>query len=609
MQVKIILMVFVAGSLQEGTFKCERETTIYQSAFLNSYYDRTPKTKCTFEGLQSVNEVTALPTNSLTSRQSINTIIFLNSSLSKLPDKAFATFSLVRKIDASRLVLDEISPTAFFGLKMLDFLDLSSNQVKVLTARTFATMQIKLLDLSMNYIEAIDDTAFLNAEIEKLILSFNKLKTIKFLNSFNFFNLVEMNNNLIETFSNIEVKKDGWTDRNRGIFGETPEYPKLYMQNNKLTKVECVSSVRINTIDLENNPYLSELRLNNCPVEQVDVTGCELLNKVVLNNELLGFTAKNLRTIDIDVDDAQSLVSLSLSNSTLSPALFDKITRMENLTMLDLSYNNIGPLNVSTFAKLKSLQFLLLKATNISNIQFGTFSHQHAVKIFDISDNHLKLFDMNMIFSMSSLLSLDLSGNDLTLLENVESAHFTFTLLQKIDLSHNKWPCSYLMRLMKIFRIYKVAMTRSNIEENETNIHGVGCIHVDGDDENFIEPLSPDSSNVTDIRAKMNDMINEMSKNAQFRSNVDSRLKQLENRLDNQASASATFAASRSDSTQKIEVKNSAVVEIALGLVFLCCAAYVAINVVSYLRINFLGKPKKMRAMSENTLSMTVDDY
>ena len=176
---------------------------------------------------------------------------------------------------------------------------------------------------------------------------------------------------------------------------------------------------------------------------------------MTMNDNLKSLTAKNTKIASINFDTIKSLTTLSLENSSLSPAILEQVLNLENITYLDLSHNNIGPLNISTFSKLKSLQFMFLKATNISGIQFGTFSHQHQLKQFDISDNHLEFFDMNMIFSMSSLLVFDISGNDLEMLKNVETAHFMFTLLTKIDLSGNKWPCSYLMKLVKIFRTYR----------------------------------------------------------------------------------------------------------------------------------------------------------
>ena len=608
-KISFVLTLFIVGSLQqEATFKCEQEDSYRLFGIghvpMSSYYDGI-KYRCSFENVKSSEDIMKAQKKSSTLTTRVTTIIFLNSSLSQLPDKMFATYPNVKTLDASRLVLSEISPSAFFDIKFWYSMDLSSNNIKTLAARTFATMQIKSLDLSQNLLETIDDKAFLNADIEKINLSFNKLKSSLFLNSFSYFNLVQLTNNLLENFNGIEVKKDGWSNR-RGIFTTEQEYPKFYLQENKLKKIDCSSNIKITSLGVENNSLLTEINLNECLIDELDVSNCANLKKLSFNDNLLGFTAKNVKLSDADLLTAKSLTSLSLANSSLSQTQFDEIMKMENLTFLDLSYNNIGSLNVSTFAKLKALEFLLLKATNVSNIQFGTFSHQHSVKQFDISDNNLGFFDMNMIFSMTSLLTLDISGNKLTSLKNFESAHFTFTLLQKIDLSNNNWPCNYLLRLIKVFRVYKVTLSTSNIEETSNSIHGIGCIS-DDIDVNLIEPLSPDSLNVTDIRDKMNELIDEVSKNTQFRTNIELRLQRVESKVDNQNQVNS--AAFRSEKLQNIEVKNSTLLESALVIVCICFTLFMALKISVYIRDNFLRRSRPMRMDSERTLAMTVDDF
>lgn len=213
-----------------------------------------------------------------------------------------------------------------------------------------------------------------------------------------------------------------------------------------------------------------------------------------------------------------------------------------------------------------------------------------------------------MIFSMSSLLELDLSGNDLEVLENVDNAHYMFTLLTKIDLSANNWSCKYLMRLVKVFKVYKVALVRSNLEEFGTNLHGIRCNHVDGEDD-VISPLSAENANSSDVRHKMNEMIEEMGKNAQFRVNIESRMRTLETRIDNQISSAAASAALHMEKSTsgEIEVKNSFLLEAVLVIVCICFTVFMSIKTFIYVKRNFLSRPKPMRSTSEHTLAMNVD--
>lgn len=607
LRILILVSVLTVETIQQkAVWKCETS-----AAFDRPFY--TPDTfvsfggfgsKCTFENVKSLDDLTQL--NSLTSRgkQQVGAILFINSSLSKLPDKMFEGFIGIKTLDASRMAIGEIATRAFFDVKSWSSIDLSNNQIRRLDERTFATLQITNLDLSMNLIETIDEKAFTSASVNKLNLSFNKLKSMGFVSSFTFFDAMILNDNLIESFK-IEVDEEKWKSRSRFTLFEKPDF---FLQNNKFQIFSCTSNIAIEQITLENNPALTEIALNRCDVDKLTVSKCAKLKKISCNDNLLTLDASNLMMNEIDLSTATSLRTLLMKNSSLNRPVIESILKMENLTFLDLSYNNIGPLNTSTFAKLKSLQFLSLKATNISNIKFGTFSHQHKMNIFDLSDNHLGFFDMNMIFSMVSLLSLDVSGNDLTMIENINSAHNIFAMLQKIDLSDNKFPCSYLMKLINIFRVYKVALATSKVEESGTNVHGNACIHVEGDDD-VIQPLSQDNSNITEVREKLNELIAESGKNSQFKINVEARLNRLETKIDNQITSSALSASLTSDKSQHIEVRNSGLLETALIVVCICCVAFVVMKSFIVVKNNFLGRPQRMQASSERHLAMSVDDF
>lgn len=165
------------------------------------------------------------------------------------------------------------------------------------------------------------------------------------------------------------------------------------------------------------------------------------------------------------------------------------------------------------------------------------------------------------------------------------------------------------MRLIKIFRVYKVVLTRSNLEEKATNIHGISCVHVQGDDD-VIEPLSADSANITDLRDKLNELIEEVGKNSQYRTNFDARLRQMESKVDSQMVSFATSGALHSDKSQNIEVRNSSLLEFVLFIVCICFVIFCVMKAFVYVKTNFLGQPRAMRGMSsERHLAMSVDDF
>lgn len=583
---------------QDPSANCVQDTSPVLGFFYPNQY-RTSRLKCTFSNIATVDQM-----NKALVAKSVNTvnvvaIAFNQSNLASLPERLFSTYANLRSIDGSNLRLTDISSNVFSGTKTLESLTLSFNNLTALSSKVFGTMKLKLLDLSYNLINSIDENAFLGSEIDKIDLSFNKLKTTKFINGFKLFNYMQLNDNEIEKFDSIEIVNGGW-----GVQREIyilPQNPSINVQNNKIRTFECSSTIKFTLIDLTNNRQLSDVKLNNCEITRLDVSECGSLKSIKLTDNLSGFTAKNVKFEQIDFSEKTSLESLTLVNNSLSADVIASISKLENLTYLELNYNYVGPLNISTFAKLKKLQTLKLKATKISNINFGTFSHQNNIREFDISDNDLGSFDMNMIYTMNSLVYLDISGNSLTELANLDTAHLTFSILEKIDLTNNKWSCVYLMRLIKIMKTYRVVLVHSSIEEHQSNINGVYCVHVEGEDD--IAPLTPENSNFTEFREKLNEVIGGLAK-------VRDSVATLEKRVESQANATPQRSSLTSEKvlSGEFEVKNSPLLDFTLLIACACFSIFISLQIYAVFKRNFLSRPRPMRGISEHTLSMN-DDY
>ncbi|XP_070498586.1 toll-like receptor 7 [Chironomus tepperi] len=609
LKVLILLTFMISASVQEeASVSCVRDTRLFFGS--DRLYSNSMRYKCTFTNVNSLDDMkTAIAAQSINAMNIIS-ISFNQSNLSEFPDRAFRDYSSLKSLDGSNLRLSTMTSSSLVNFVGMDLINLSFNQIQSLTTKVFANKKIKLLDLSNNIIDSVDESAFTGCEIDRINLSFNKIKDVAFVSFFKFFNNLQMNNNEVERFDQVKLTTSSWSGARDGFL--IPQFPTINLVSNKLTKFECRSTFKFVLIELKSNENLKELDLGECMINHLDVSDCDNLKTVKLTDNLVGFTAQNVKFDSLDLSTANSLSSLKLINNSLNTAMIDAIMKLENLTTLDISRNSIGPLNISTFAKLKNLSTLGLKSTNISNIQFGTFSHQTNVRVLDISDNNLGSFDMQMIFSMNSLTYLDVSGNELIELSNIDAAHNTFALLEKIDLTNNKWTCSYLIKLIKIMRAYRVTLIQSSIEEHRSNIHGIYCRHVDGDD-SIVEPLSPNQSNITDIRDKMNEIVGQLTKESQYRSNVEDRLTALEKRIDNQVSMIATNEALRavkSNETQNIQVRNGTLFEMTLIVVFCCFIVFMSMKIIVFVRTNILSKPRPMRmGLSENTLTMNVDDY
>lgn len=610
--IKLLVLVtfLISESVEEpASVSCQRELRVIFGS--ERYIPGGGRYKCTFSNVNSFDEMKAAISSSLdmSNADNIVSITFNQSNIAEFPDRMLSNFQNLRSLDGSNLRLGTISSSSFqLQVSALEFINLSFNLITSLSSKVFANRKLKYLDLSNNLIASIDESAFNGCEVEKINLASNKIKDLLFVNGFKFFNLLQMNNNEVEKFSDVKLTPENWSGSRDSFLGRV--FPTVNLESNKLKTFECKSTLKFVLIEIKNNPKLKNLDLGGCMINQLDVSDCGNLKDVKLSDNLVGFTAKNVKFDQIDLSRAGSLESLKLTNNSLKADAIQAIMKLENLTTLDISYNTIGPLNISTFSKLKKLSSLGLKATNISDIQFGTFSHQSGVRVLDISDNSLESFDMQMIFSMGSLTYLDLSGNELIELSNIEAAHNTFALLEKIDLTSNKWTCSYLLRLIKIMRAYRVTLIHSYVEEHKSNINGIYCRHIAGDD-NIIEPLSPDSSNITDVRNKMNEIVDQLTKESQYRQDMVERLSTLENRPNNQLTIAPSNDALRSNvgsEGKSIEVQNSTLFEMTLVVALCCFIVFISLKMIILVRTNFFGRPRPMRVgVSEHTLTINED--
>lgn len=602
----VILVTLFTPSFQQGpAFSCKTEVTI-ESIFSQARQKQT----CTISNINSYNDFLNIVDKGATGNYgNIATLRFTKSSLSLLPDKMFDLYTSIKNIDASNIMLNTISPTAFDTPKYWDTINLSNNNIMHLVARVFAGLNINSLDISYNVIETIDENSFVGSTIDTVDLSFNKIKSILFTNAMKYFTLMQLNDNKIEIIEETDMKLSHW--ESQSLFVGVPTYPTFNMANNRIKKFNCVSTVLL-SVNLEKNKLLTDVVLNQCRIDELIISDCPLLTNVALNDNLLSLTAQNNNFSDIDLSKASKLNSLTLDNCSLDSSKIQEIFKMENLTTLDLSRNYIGPLNISTFSKLKKLSVLKLAGCDISNgtfspISYGTFSHQSQVTHLDISDNRLGTFDMHTIFAMYNLLILDVAGNDLNELTNFETSHTTLLHLKAIDISNNRFPCKYLHRMMKLLTVFKIALLRSNNEENEANIHGVRCIDDNGNSIQ-IDSLTPDKSNTTEIKEKLNEVIGKFS---QFQSDVNNKINQMENRFNIYASSQTNMAALKSDqgNMPNLQVKNSAMLEFALFVVCICFIVFATMKMFVYVRRNFLNRPQPVRGISENTLNTHFDEY
>lgn len=568
----------------EPSCNCQRKTGSFKYISRGNYFTlEVHGQQCSYENVNSLEDIMTADASSTSYLRNLKIIAvaFSNSRVSQFSEKLFQREDVIRRLVASNIRVEEIGSNTFQAMFSWDTIDFSNNNIKKLDEGTFTNVDVTDLDLSNNQIKRIEVKAFMNATILSLNLSLNQLSSLEFLDSFRFFKTIHLNENLYETF-NLEMKKDFWNPYEKTLQtyyrGNEAQHQNFHLENNKFDKFNCRSNTKIESIILKNNPTLTDVALDQCEVDLIDISGCKKFKKFSFNDKLSVFTAKNVNLEQVNFSEIKSLKKIAISNSSVGQTTVNDVLKMENLNSLDLSYVKIGLVNTSTFAKLKSLEYFFLKATNISNISVTTFSHLRRLRELDISDNHLGVFDGDII-STTYIRSLDISGNDLTMIENLESGHSAnLRSLHNIDLSGNKWPCSYLMQLLKFLISNDITLTTSNLEEEGPNIRGVACFNVESKDD-LKEPMT--------------------------RSEITKKIKQLESK----ESATATLDDKSKHFLVTVQMNNSALLENSASLACLCCTVLITMKIYVFVRKHFLKRPKQMRATSERNLAMSFEDF
>ncbi|XP_051140097.1 receptor-like protein EIX2 [Andrographis paniculata] len=146
-------------------------------------------------------------------------------------------------------------------------------------------------------------------------------------------------------------------------------------------------------------------------------------------------------TVPPNLGNLTNLVQLDLSYNSLIVDSLDWLSELPSLSYLDLSGNNVSDANWPQ----RTLMLPSLKQLRLSNCQLSDDDRAYSLKEFsstslstvDLSYNFLTLATLNWLSNIPSLVSIDVSRNQL---DGVVPADFitNLTSLAKLDLSYNK---------------------------------------------------------------------------------------------------------------------------------------------------------------------------
>lgn len=339
------------------------------------------------------------------------------------------------------------SPTLHSNLRFryLKIFNASHNELGSLSSSNFeGQLNLQEIDFSYNYITIIHDDVFhQNAILSVINLSHNSLQTI----NYNIFSkLIELKYLDLSFNQIVTIDADS--------FENNIKLETLMLQMNPLVRIDChlfapLRRLMSFDVSLENMTELdlscseSILRYTSNDDNKFDMSFSIHSKVFILTDEHF----MRLRYLNIAGNQLDNVTDIL---NRLSPAL----------ESLNISNNHLGLINSNVFEKFVDLRSLSLSNTNLSFIDSNPFYNQTKLQVLDISTNKLVNADLTLIsktlkniiefniannqirnvteildlLSSSSLLSLDLSFNDLEGINDKTFQHFIN--LKSLNLCH-----------------------------------------------------------------------------------------------------------------------------------------------------------------------------
>lgn len=164
-------------------------------------------------------------------------------------------------------------------------------------------------------------------------------------------------------------------------------------------------------------PHLLSLNLarNQLDAAQINdktLRGLHALQRLSLQSNLLkGSVTPSLIT------GARGLISLDLSDNSLTMLTRHALASCPNLQELDLSHNQIDVIEDHAFANLTQLRRLKLSHNRVVAVSGWSLAHLGRLTHLAMADNALRAITADLLHQLPSLQSLDLAANDISLIQ------------------------------------------------------------------------------------------------------------------------------------------------------------------------------------------------
>ncbi|XP_051163645.1 toll-like receptor 6 [Leptopilina boulardi] len=348
--------------------------------------------------------------------------------------KALIRYRDLRNLTIINSFYHQLDKNAFKALTQIEMIDISLNQLKLISNETFCSLSnLVSLNISYNILQTIND-------------SFNEcsldIKTL------------DISNNYIKQLTPY-------------AFSKLKRLNVLDLSENEINTIvdKAFHGLRsLRTLDLSNN------RISTLPAQLFKEAVNSLKELKLRNNSIIHIEMELLSNMN-------QLVVLDLSNNLLTNQGLETeaFTGLIRLVLLDLSNNKISKLDPTLFRDLYTLQILNLRYNDIATISADTFSPMSNLHSLEISHNRLEYLDAH---SLSGLFALSLLNMDFNLLEDIHPEAFrNCSSIQDLHLSGNNFPVIPIalkdMRLLRTLDLGENCLQTLEKFEGMSNLYGL----------------------------------------------------------------------------------------------------------------------------------------
>ncbi|XP_060646680.1 protein toll [Drosophila nasuta] len=386
-----------------------------------------------------------------------------SANLVELPARLLADMEYLEFLELGSNNLRQLPRGIFRDLHKLQHLNLWSNQLHNLSKHDFEGAQSVVdIDLHNNGIVQLRPDVF------ALLTNMTEIN----LNSNNFRSLPEglFQHNLKLRQVKLQYNRSPLPELPSRLFANLPELGSLYLR----CELESLpADIFQGSRKLENMTLMDNL-LSTLPAHLLDDQE---------NLLLLDLQRNRLRHLPDGVFDHQGkLQILNLADNQLTEISSKLFTRLANLTELYLSNNHLKTIRRNAFVGNPMLQQLHLANNRIDLQEYmaltygdvgSPFNSLQSLQTLNLRNNSLMVIFSDWKYTMNELRELDLSYNNLTILENTDLVFLTKSQLQ-VNLTHNQ---------IRTVHFYSSISNISTLDTDTSKLeHGIATLRVDLND-------------------------------------------------------------------------------------------------------------------------------